>query len=356
MQSITNQDTNGKKRIVLGNTGLPDGGWEQVKRHWTQPAGEPWLIGDLYPALARRFVRSVTIEHPESFDEATGRSGVLYLANHQNLLESLFFTTVMSAITERRIGTMIKIWIREHWIGRMLEGATRYPEFAPGALFPYQLFYFNDAEPRSIFRLLYDMRNFMLLGGSCMVHVEGTRAFSSKHRVTKISDSVIRLAADAGVPIIPVRFSGGLPAEEVERKPIYPYRLVAQDIHLGEAIKPEALADLPMKDRKQYVLDAINGTGPDPDSERLNQIDPEFESAVQSWSKEAGCPEEFAVLYQALRGLAADERSKDTQDLLNGRGTSEWPDTPKGQWMEEWVGRLLGSQGSQLLARGRRKG
>ncbi|MBB6733715.1 1-acyl-sn-glycerol-3-phosphate acyltransferase [Cohnella zeiphila] len=352
-EEMTNVLTGLGNAVALGNPALPDGGWEQVGRHWRQLAGESWLIGDLYVSLARRFVRSVQIEHPESFRQAAGQGGVLYLANHQNLLESLFFTTVMSALARRPIGTMIKIWIRDHWIGRLLSDAAHYPEFVPDAVFPYRLFYFNDAEPRSIFGLLGEMRSFMLEGGSCMVHVEGTRAYSSKHRVTKISDSVVRLAVDAGVPVIPVRFAGGLPENDVEEKPIYPYRYAAQDIYLGQAILPDTLAELSMKDRKLTVLDAINRTGPRPEAERMNEPQPEFAREVENWSASAECLKEYAVLYQVLRQADPAAYSRDTLDLLAGRGASEWPDTPKGRWLANWAGQLLGERGSRLLRQGK---
>lgn len=337
--------------VALGDPSSAGAGWERVENHWRELAGEPWFIGDLYAALAKRFVRSVRIEDPDSFYRATGQGGVLYLANHQNLLESLFFTTVMTALTNNRIGTMIKIWIEEHWIGRLLTDAMRYPDFRPDALFPYRLFFFNDAEPRSLFRLLEEMKGFLREGASCMVHVEGTRAFSSRHRVTKISDGVIRLAIEAGVAIVPVRFSGGLPENDVEEKPIYPYRLVAQDIHLGQAIPPEALAGLSMKERKQAVLNAINGTGPDPDDERMSPVDFEFERAVRDWTEAAGCVKESAVLYQALKAADDTRFGSDTRDLLAGRGAAAWPDTPKGRWMARWAELLLGARGERLLAR-----
>ncbi|MEM1417748.1 MAG: hypothetical protein AAGH15_22810 [Myxococcota bacterium] len=70
------------------------------------------------------------------------------------------------------------------------------------------------------------------------------------------------LAIRTGVPVVPVRFARGLPAEPVPEKLEYPVGMGRQDIAFGAPLSAEALAALPYKERTVAVQDAINALPP----------------------------------------------------------------------------------------------
>jgi len=71
---------------------------------------------------------------------------------------------------------------------------------------------------------------------SLMVHVEGTRAFTCRHAVGKMSSAFVDLALKLGAPIVPVRFVGGLPVQPLQKGLEFPVDFGRQDYWIGRPI------------------------------------------------------------------------------------------------------------------------
>jgi hypothetical protein len=109
-----------------------------------------------------------------------------------------------------------------------------------------------------------------------------------------MSSAFIDLALAVGAPIIPVRFVGGLPVEEVGARLEFPVGFGRQDYWIGTPILPERLAAMPYKDRKATVLAAMNALGPELAGERPIAPDPPFEQLVHAWIARTGAAFEDA--------------------------------------------------------------
>ena len=72
---------------------------------------------------------------------------------------------------------------------------------------------------------------------------------------------LIDLAIKHGIPIIPVRFAGGLPLNAADEKLEFPIGFGQQDYYIGAVIEHTELEALPYGDRAKRVLAAINTLG-----------------------------------------------------------------------------------------------
>ncbi|HEY0225641.1 MAG TPA: hypothetical protein VGC05_04425, partial [Mycobacterium sp.] len=95
-----------------------------------------------------------------------------------------------------------------------------------------------------------------------LVHADGTRSLHSGQRVERLTSTLLDMAIDVSLPIVPVYFAGGLPEEPLDRKLEVPYRHAAQDYIFGRPIMPEELAAWPYAHRRRHVIDAINALAP----------------------------------------------------------------------------------------------
>jgi hypothetical protein len=135
---------------------------------------------------------------------------------------------------------------------------------------------------------------------SLLVHVEGKHALKAGQPVEVVSTSLIDLAVANGVPIVPLRFAGGLPQDEVAAPLPFPWGYGRQDFRIGSPILPEALAGLPSAARKEVVLQALNGFADPGGSEQPNAGDPQFAAKVAAWQDAQGVSEVQAALWCVL--------------------------------------------------------
>jgi hypothetical protein len=155
-----------------------------------------------------------------------------------------------------------------------------------------------------------------------------------------MSGAFIDMALQAGAPIVPVRFTGGLPVEPAARRLEFPLGLGRQDIHLGRPFLPDELSGLHYGARKKRVLDAINGLGVPNGREEPLPGDPVLEARVGAWQEVRGVSREHATLREVLAGLASPGR--EVARLLAARSAEalETDGTPEGAWLAElgrWV-------------------
>ncbi|HHH28719.1 MAG TPA: 3-hydroxyacyl-[acyl-carrier-protein] dehydratase FabA, partial [Polyangiaceae bacterium] len=290
----------------------------------------PWPVEELYYALVEQFVAGFHVEDPDALRALHGR-GVLYLGNHQVGIESLIFSIVASALQGSPTLTLAKKEHRTSWLGELISHCFTWP----GVEDPGVITYFDREDPTSLPRIVQELagragRGKGAKSRSLMVHVEGTRAHSARHRVEKMSGVFCDLAISAGIPIVPVRFTGGLPVEPVAEKLEYPTGMGRQDYWLGTPIPPSELEDLGYKERIERVVQAVNALGPSADVP--HPPDPELAAAVDARTRRSSVPFGLATL---LEVLSAREHGPEVAALLSAveHGAAIPADDARGRWI-----------------------
>jgi len=328
--------------VRVTDAGAPVLDLAPVESYWRKRfAIGAWPVEDLYYGLIERFVGDVVIADPEAFARVRGRS-CLYLANHQVAVESLLFSVIASALSEVATVTLAKAEHRGTWVGELIRHSFSYP----GITDPKLITFFDRDDRESLVRIIGELAQEMAQRGkSVMVHVEGTRGLSCRQPVIKMSSAFIDMAFAVGAPIVPVRFVGGLPQDELSQRLEFPLGYGRQDIWIGRPIEPAALASLPLKERKQVVIDAINGLGPSPSDERPTAPDPAFARRVEPWTARCGGTTEHAVLMATLDALGS-YRSEDTRRFVAGarEGAIVTGEGPEGEWLAGFAEWLFGGR------------
>ena len=99
-------------------------------------------------------------------------------------------------------------------------------------------------------------------GRSGLIHVEGGRSLTVPQTGRDYgSTSCSNLVSPADVPIVPVRFTGGLPVEPAPAKLDFPAGFGKQVVIDRQADFNRRTATTPLMERKALVLNAINETG-----------------------------------------------------------------------------------------------
>ena len=300
------------------------------------------LVEDLTLALMRRFLRSVVIEDPAAFTALHGR-GVLYLANHQLDLESALFVSLLAGVQGTVTTAIARQELGESWIGPFFDICFQHPTIAD----PKMLLLIDRASPEAVFEALdralertRDQQN------SLLVHVEGQHALQARQPVEVVSTALIDLAVAKGVPIVPVRFAGGLPVEPVAEPLAFPAGYGQQDIWIGAPLLPAQLAAQSSAARKSTVLAALNGFGDRWQTETPNPGDEDFAAAVASWRQTHAVTAIQAALFRTLEAAAGP--SAETQWLLarlHGNAVAPdkgTPDAPLQQWLRTVAEHLFG--------------
>ncbi len=313
--------------IVVRDAGPPRLDLGPVAGFWREYFGVgEWPVEDLYYGLIERFVAGFHIEDPAALARLRGQ-GVLYLGNHQTGIESLIFSIVASALQGVPTLTLAKTEHRTSWLGELIAHCFSYP----GVTDPGVITYFDRSDPTSLPRIAKELAS-SAAAKSLMVHVEGTRAHSARHTVQKMSGIFCDLAIEAGVSIVPVRFSGGLPVEPGPEKLEFPVGMGRQDYWLGAPIAPSELSSRPYKERIDLVVARINGLGPDAAEERPCPPDVALDARVRARAA-AGTPVGLAAIVETLR--SRDAVGADAQRLLDAIESppADWGDDGKARWL-----------------------
>jgi hypothetical protein len=185
------------------------------------------------------------------------------------------------------------------------------------------IIYFDRSNPQTLFGIVDHIRGMMLReGSSALVHVEGIRSQTCRKPVQTVSGVILDLALSANVPIVPVRFVGGLPIETAPARLDFPIGFGKQTYMLGDPISPEVLAKLPLVDRKELVLSAINQLGPRFEEETPAVPNPQFAARVAERANSQGISETEAVLLECAE-LPYEARIADLIALTNLQGPSQ---------------------------------
>ncbi len=169
-----------------------------------------------------------------------------------------------------------------------------------GASNPLKLWLFDRAQPADLLRLLQDYAaELAMRPSSLLVHTDGTRATQAGAPVRSVSSVLIDLALAEGLPIVPVRFAGGLPLAEAAQRMELPVDAGQQDYFIGAAIHPDTLRAMPFAERGAFVRARLNALGPQGPDDAPLAGDPAFAVAVQA-GRAAGLDEVQANLRAAL--------------------------------------------------------
>lgn len=294
----------------------------------------------LFTALYRRFVGRVVLEDGGDFESLKGKPR-LYLANHQVGIESLLFVFCVAALTDCPINAVVKGEHRHSWISKMFEQLYSYPQFKN----PELNFYFDRENQLSMIQLLASIKKVITeQGHSLLVHVQGTRSLSCRQPVTNLSAIFIDLALELNLPIVPVKFVGGLPIDPLETRLEFPIGYTHQDYYLGKAIYPETLKSLHNVERKALILERLNQLGGTLADSYPNTPNIDFEREVKLWMKQTGVSEIRAVLYKVLEKIP--NPIDEICTLLTGirTGSFQVSNSAEGLWLKGFGQWLNGNQ------------
>lgn len=309
-----------------------------VRDYWSKWFGlGHWPGEDLHYALIERFVQNVVLTDPAQFAALRGRS-CLFLANHQVGVESLLFSVLAAGLSAQPVVTLAKAEHRTSWLGKMIEHTFSYPKVRD----PRLIMFFEREDRGALLEIVGQLaEELRTQARSVMVHVEGTRGLSCRQPVQKMSSAFVDMAIGVGVPIVPVRFVGGLPSDPpLETRLEFPLGYGKQEYWIGRAMMPDELQSLPYKMRKQFIIDAINGLGPSLSVEEPIRGDTGFAHAVESWRTSTGATAEHAAIMMALIEYG-DRRTPEMRELLTyATQKSLADDSDETKWLRELARRL----------------
>ena len=324
------------------STNASDVRLEDAIGYWKQLFGgnlPPLAI--LFWCLCECFVKHVVQEDPPAMAKMKGRS-VLYLANHQVAVESVLFEMMCPAWSELAVLPLSRIEHQQSWLGRLVE----FNAFHPRVYDPEQIAYFDRQDRASLLTMVASFRQRLSANEkSLLVHVEGEQNRRARKPIERMSSLWIDLAIGADVPIVPVRFAGGLPFDPVEGDRDFPIGYGRQDYYLGRPIWPDELQSLAPPKRKGFVMERLNTLGPALDLEQPSDSNPELAARIQDWQERLSIPEPQAVCLATLDLWHAP--TEEIQAILDfARGEQlDWDAFAHGDWLAafcEWLCRRSG--------------
>lgn len=302
-------------------------------------------VEDVCRGLVLRFLRQVHVQD-EAALTAARQGGVILLGNHQVMVESTVFAIVASALFGRPVLTLARTENQTQWLDRFMVHTFAHP----GLRRPRMSQYFDRDDRGSLPALIAEMSaELRATGRSIMVHVEGAMAKTCRAPVQKISSTFIDMALELNRPIVPVRFVGGLPVAPVADEIDFPIGMGQQDIYLGAPLSPDELRALNYRERRERVLDAINGLGPANIVEQHLPGHPKFEAAVAGWAARTGASFGHATLFRILEQLP--QLSSELRSMVEATAVLSVPATPAGEWLAELARRLHGPNGPKIAQR-----
>jgi len=271
--------------------------WQGVRDYWVErSSGEHYLVHDLGAALIHKFVHSLIFADANEFKSREGQPAI-YLANHQVGVESFLFLGMIAAMTGIPAEAIAKIEHRDTWLGQI----SQLTEAELQGNSTTRMLFFDRNDQGDMLRILNQFgETVSARPRSLLVHVDGTRATQAGKPIEKVSSVLLDLAIKHRIPIIPVRFAGGLPTAKIEHRLEFPVGYGGQDYHLGAVIQPAELEALPYADRSKHVIQAINRLVAD-GLDNPHAADNAFTELVQNQA--SGRTEIQKVLLAALQSL-----------------------------------------------------
>lgn len=280
--------------------------WKLVRERWVQRAGSRRFFHDLLGALLGTFVSRVVVQNPDAFAKISSRP-IVFLANHQIGLESPLFMALAYGMTGLPIEAVAKPDHINAWLAFLLSFA----QDSLGDGHPFRLMYSERQNPQG---LINSLKKPGEREASLLVHVEGTRAEAANQPVTRLSSIFLDMAIDKNLPLVPLRFVGGLPAEPSEERFDFPFGNGKQDYLIGAPIMPEQLKKMPYGQRPRFLMELINNLGPGKDEDTLLAPDKTFVSKTRFFMETFGFPKMQAMLFAILQMI--DDPCEETAQLI----------------------------------------
>jgi len=160
---------------------------------------------------------------------------------------------------------------------------------------------------------------------------------------------LIDMALALGVPIVPVRFVGGLPRTELSERLEYPFAMGKQDYYLGAPIVPETITKMPYKDRTEHVLARINALGPGHETEMPFDADPELAGKVAMRVAESDALPAYATIRAVLEARgASDPMMKELVESARTGAPLVLDASPESAWLARIAEWLFGPRGPAI--------
>ena len=307
LASIAKSDSSGNKEsktpVLADQSGVnadatvaPD--WRSIRDYWIErSAGEHFLVHDIGASLIHKFVHGLINTNPDQFSARKGQPAI-YLANHQVGVESFLFLGMIAALTGIPAEAVAKKEHKESWLGQI----SQLTESELKEDSTTRMLFFDRDDQSDMLRILNNFGETIVdQPRSLLVHVDGTRATQAGQPTEKVGSVLIDLAIKYRIPIIPVRFSGGLPLKATSERLEFPVGLGQQDYTIGDVIGPDDLEVLPYVERAKMVVAAINGLGAGEAEDNPLPADDVFKSMVDDQPKDRN--EIQRVLWAALQSM-----------------------------------------------------
>ncbi len=239
------------------------------------------------------------------------REPALYYANHQTSYESFLFSYLHAAITGERLFVVTHPGLFDNDYGAhcalLAEHLHRLGH--PAAALVQVVAVPNELAAARAFLLGLPER---LEGRSLLMHVEGWREYHEGQRIHMMSRDLTEVTLRLRRPVVPVRFSGGLPAASLGHKFHLPYRMGRLAIEMAPPIAPGALAATPSAAQRRRILGAINAMAP-PEGVYAGRANPALAKRCLRRHLETGSSALKCFLLEALQSMP--DPSAETQRL-----------------------------------------
>ncbi|NNJ83543.1 MAG: hypothetical protein HKP13_01200 [Gammaproteobacteria bacterium] len=255
-------------------------------------------------ALGRRFVRRVVIVDPEGLAACRGKP-VLFLGNRQVGIESVLFNLLMAEL----VGSPVTVLANPSDSKGDSVSASEGTGENPAAAIRKSLVALLASLPdNTLAPSLLALNEPDQDGGMSSANpVKGEGAFLMQVPAGMLPNAAI----DAGIPIIPVRFSGALPVSEMDNQdypelspllpPLLPRGVAGQDWFIGSALDPKDLSGLSFAERKARLVAALDNLGPPRAEQMPNPSDGDFSLEVNRQVESFGAAPVTAAILAALQ-------------------------------------------------------
>ncbi len=277
-------------------------------------AGEGVTVATkILACIFNQFVRNVLVEDIDDYNSIEGKP-FIYLANHQTGIESLLINGIsleksqyIMAVAKKElsesvndVGVLAKLYYSHGEQERMSSG----------------LFFIDRESPMTMLSSLRELMDRVARENiACLIHVDGTRSQSYKDEAKNLNSVVIDEAIKREIPLVPLRITGGLPFSG-DRKLDYPINEGKQDYWIGRSIRSSHIKGMNLKDRKEYILNKINGLGKEAGPIIKGKI---FTDLAKSYSEQYGFSDYMAPIYMALESGQKDPQIKALAEYISGR-------------------------------------
>jgi len=310
--------TETKAFIETAHKGIEALDLSSVKTYWHEKIGvKHSILSDLFEGFVIKFIRRIVLESPDEIQACQGKP-VMFMSNHQTGVETPLMAIFLGYLFNSPI---YGITNKEQQNG-ILGHLNQLVKNSAGTRLPFHMRVFDQEKRLQLSQILYEIADKIKTeAASLYIACEGRRAFRAGHKITQLSSLFIDFLIEHQIPVVPIRFTGGLPVKGPDIYYDFPYGYGQQDIYLGRIIRPETLADLAYGQRPEFILDRINSLGPELEKETPLGPDKNFETRVNTLSKALGIPKMAAAAAACLDYIESPSReTKIFMDSLKTNG------------------------------------